>query len=381
MCTRERYRIESRVHMDIRNPTKPKVSFIDGRAGVEDYLKHPEYWRVDRTPCGLCLECRLQYAKEWATRCMKEARYYESNIMVTLTYNDENLPKSQGIDPETGEVFESSTLVKKDVQDFMKRVIDYWGRHYNHKYEDHEVKPGEDYDKYSKKLNKYFKIDNPGIRRFYCGEYGSDDEYIDSHGNQRKATERPHYHLILFNIPVPDMVFDRWKYCEWNPNIKNAIYKSKVLTKLWGKGHVDLNEVNYDTCCYVARYVTKKQKGKQASDEHYTQKGRIAPYVDMSRSPGIGWQYFKDNKEKFFEEKPIWSVTKKGMKKVKSRYFDKLMEKEDPDRFENIKKERRVKSEKMWDSILDKTDIHKWEYIENQESKVEVKNRLLKIRK
>lgn len=378
MCTRERYRIESLVHMDVRHPTKRKVTFIDGRGGVEEYLKRPEYWRVDRTPCGQCLECRLQYAKEWAFRCMKEAKYHKENIMVTLTYDDEYLPRA--IDPETGEVYEHGTLVKKHVQDFIKRVKDYWARHYNHKYEEHEVFD-ENYDRYDKKEDRYYKVDNPGIRRFYCGEYGSNDEYIDSHGNKRKATERPHYHLILFNMPVPDMEFNTWKYCEWNPNIKNALYKSKVLTKLWGMGHVDLNEVNYETCCYVARYVTKKQKGKQASDEHYYSKGRIPPYVEMSRNPGIGKKFFEENKEKFWEEKPMWTVTKKGLKKVKSRYFDKLMEKEDPDRFESIKKERKAKQDKMWNDILDKTDIPKYEYIENQESKAEIKNRLLKIRK
>ena len=376
MCTKERYRIEN---LTYTKKDGSKRVWIVGPTDVKDYK--PPYWRVEKIPCGLCLECRLQYAKEWATRCMKEAKYHKENIMINLTYNDENLPRSKGIDPTTGEVFDSSTLVKKDVQDFMKRVIDYWKRHYDHKYEEHEVAPGEDYDRYSKKDDKYYKIDNPGIRRFFCGEYGGDDDYIDSHGNKKKATERPHYHLILFNMPVPDMVFDRWKYCEWNPKIKNALYKSKVLTKLWGKGFVDLNEVNYDTCCYVARYVTKKQKGKDKSNEYYTLKGRIPPYVDMSRRPGIGYQYFKDNQEKFFEEKPIWVTTKKGLKKVKSRYFDKQMEKIDPERFDDIKRSRKQKSEKMWDNILSKTDIDMHEYIENSESKSEIKNRFLKIRK
>jgi len=329
------------------NSAKPEVTFIDGRGGVEDYLKHPEYWRVDRTPCGLCIECRMQSAKEWAFRCVKEAKKYEDNIMLTLTYDDEHLPRSQGIDPKTGEVYESSTLVKKDHQDFMKRL--------------------------RKKLG-----DN--IRFFLAGEYGSDKEYVDHYGNNRKATERPHYHIILFNCKFEDMKFDRWAYCEWNPKIKNALYKSKIADKLWGKGWVDLNEVNFETCRYVAGYVTKKYKGSD-SKEHYELKGQIPPYTCMSRRPGIASEFFEDNKEKFFQERPMWAVTKNGLKKVKSRYFDKLMEKEDPERFEQIKKERRAKTDKMWENILDKTDIPKYEYIENSESKAEIKYRLLKIRK
>lgn len=348
MCTRTYYRIQGYKYSPKKNlswqPFTTVVSNID-----EDKIKGDvKYTKIDRIPCGQCLECRLQHAKEWAFRCVKEAEKYKDNIMITLTYNDENLPRSKGIDTDTGEIYESSTLVKKDHQDFLKR------------------------------LRKHFK--NEKIRFFMCGEYGSDDDYIDSHGIKRKATERPHYHIILFNCKFEDMKFDRWKHCEWAPKIKNALYKSKTLDKLWGKGHADLNEVNFETCRYVAGYVTKKYKGSN-SKEHYELKGQIPPYTCMSRRPGIASEFFEENKEKFWEEKPMWAVTKKGLRKVKSRYFDKLMEKESEERFEKIKEERKAKSDKMWENILDKTDISKYEYINNQESKSEIKNRFLKIRK
>ena len=347
MCTRESYRVESLTWL--KKDGERRYWIVDGRSEVEQY--NPKFFKVSRIQCGSCLECRLSKAKEWAFRCVKEAKYHENNIMITLTYNDEHLPKSKGIDAKTGEVYESSTLNHRDVQLFMKR------------------------------LRKKFK----DVRMFGCGEYGSHEEYVDTKGKVRKGTERPHYHIILFNIKFKDMYFWRWSRCEWNPKVKNALYRSKTLEKLWSDengqiGNAELNEVNFETCRYVAGYVTKKYKGSD-SKEHYELKGQKPPYTFSSRRPGIANEFYEENKEKFFNETPLFAVTKKGLKRVKSRYFDKLMEKDDPNKFEDIRRSRRKKSEEAMTELLRKTDIDKHTYIENQESKVETRNRLLKIRK
>lgn len=96
-------------------------------------------------PCGKCLDCKINYAKTWAVRCMLECYSYVNNWFVTLTYDDEHLP-------------DNGKLQRKDVQLFLKLL-----RHYY-----------------------------PGIRYFGCGEYGS-------------HTHRAHYHLILFNLPLDDV--------------------------------------------------------------------------------------------------------------------------------------------------------------------------------
>ena len=95
-------------------------------------------------PCGKCDGCRLDYARQWADRCMLEAKYHDKNSFITLTYNDDNIPVA-----ENG----NYTLVKKDFQDFMKRLRESIG----------DVK----------------------IRYYACGEYGS-------------KSLRPHYHAIIF---------------------------------------------------------------------------------------------------------------------------------------------------------------------------------------
>lgn len=96
-------------------------------------------------PCGQCLGCRLERSRQWAVRCMHEAKMHPYSSFVTLTYSEENLP------------FRSS-LSLRDHQLFMKR------------------------------LRKSHNV------RFYsCGEYGPENG-------------RPHFHLCIFGYHFPDRV-------------------------------------------------------------------------------------------------------------------------------------------------------------------------------
>lgn len=111
-------------------------------------FRRSDSWRGEKLdlPCGQCIGCRLERSRQWAIRCMHEASLYSDNSFITLTYNDENLPKN-------------NTLVKEHFQNFMKR------------------------------LRK--NITPRKVRFYHCGEYG------DSLG-------RPHYHALLFNYDFPD---------------------------------------------------------------------------------------------------------------------------------------------------------------------------------
>lgn len=111
-------------------------------------FKRSESWRGEKIelPCGQCIGCRLDRAKMWATRCVHEASLYDENSFITLTYNDEHLPKD-------------GSLCLKHFQDFMKRI---------------------------RKENAPKKI-----RFFHCGEYG-------------ESFARPHYHALLFNHDFKD---------------------------------------------------------------------------------------------------------------------------------------------------------------------------------
>ena len=62
-------------------------------------------------PCGQCLMCRINKRRSWVARNMLEHLFKGSGAMVTLTYNDENLPLTLEYIP---------TLKMKHIQKFQK---------------------------------------------------------------------------------------------------------------------------------------------------------------------------------------------------------------------------------------------------------------------
>lgn len=203
-------------------------------------------------PCGQCMACRLNYGRDWAVRITSEARCYDENVFVTLTYDDEHLP-------------ENGSLVKKDVQDFMKR------------------------------LRK--ALSPRKVRFFLSGEYG------DTFG-------RPHYHLIIFNLGMFNDVFKEHVYDKQHDG-----YCCRCA--VWNKGNVYLGNVTVDSARYVAKYTVKKLKGKKAF-EHYESLGIIPEFSLMSRRPGIGAVFC----DKFSDElADFGSVMQKGIPTPLPRYF------------------------------------------------------------
>jgi hypothetical protein len=75
-----------------------QIQFTDKNGG--DYLT---------LPCGQCIGCKLERSRQWAMRCTHEASMHQDNCFITLTYDAKHLP------PDCG-------LIKKDFQDFMKRL-------------------------------------------------------------------------------------------------------------------------------------------------------------------------------------------------------------------------------------------------------------------
>lgn len=344
MCTSLLYRI-TELHKVDRSTGKLKAFiYSDKNHDIEKLFGDSMKYNCQQIPCGNCFQCKAVKAREWSFRCIKEAQKYPKNIMLTLTYDDKHIPTSTYVDKETGEVCTSYTLRKDDVTKFMKR------------------------------LRKKF---GDGIRFFMCGEYGSDDEYVTWKGEIKKGTERPHYHIILFNFEPEDMRFYKWSYCDWSKD-KNPLFKSKEIEKLWPYGFVDLNEVNKETAEYVARYTTKKLKG-DLGVKAYEEKGRVAPYLNMSRRPGIGAEYFEKNYDKFLTEQPLYLVSKKGLVEIPSiRYYEKQMEKVNPEALQDIKHKRFKKSNQHWKDLLSKTDLQKHEYMNNKDIKSSSSSKKLK---
>ena len=287
--------------------------------------------RLLELPCGQCVECRLARSREWATRCMLETKDHKNNYFITLTYNNDNLPKGNGINIDTGEIFEVGTLKPKDLQDFMKRLRITWERKYN--------------------------ITN--IRYYACGEYG--EQYA-----------RPHYHAIIFGLPIFDLKPDH------RSKKGNMNYRSDEIEKIWGKGRIAIGTVTWDSCAYTARYVMKKQTGK--GKEEYKKIIGVEPeFVRMSRRPGIARNYYEQHKKNIYECDEIWISTRKGVQKVKpSKYYDKLFDIEEHEELEEIKRKRRANADITQQQIERSTDMTRTEIRENKEQSRRIAQRTLR---
>lgn len=298
--------------------------------GVGELNYNPKYsysTEYVEIPCGKCIGCRLEYSRQWADRCMLEAQEHEQSYFVTLTYDDEHVPRSSYEIEDTGECGDTFTLCKRDFQLFMKR------------------------------LRKNYKHDNK-LRFFMCGEYGT-------------HTLRPHYHVIIFGLKLDDLQF--YKKSSQNFNY----YNSEFLQKCWKKGYVVITDVSWETCAYTARYVMKKANGQ---DKDFFELHNMEPeFVLMSRKPGIARNYFDEHKDDIYlTDEIIFSTSKGGKSSRPPRYFDQLFELERPDVFENIKEKRSAVAEALRASKMANTDLSYPELLEVEEHALQERTKALK---
>lgn len=223
-------------------------------------------------PCRHCVGCRLDKSREWANRVVMEQPYHEESWFLTLTYDDEHLPRSLPVDQATGEILSvHATLVKKDLQDFLKR------------------------------LRKNSKQD---IRYFAAGEYGT-------------QTYRPHYHLLLFGLKLNDLEVLKRNFAG------DQYYISPFISKCWPFGVHILGKVTWQSAAYVARYTMKK--ATRGYTKEYYDKAAIEPeFQTMSLKPAIGRRFYDDHPELFDYSNFTVSTPQGGRKMNPPEYFRKL---------------------------------------------------------
>ena len=266
-----------------------------------------------QVPCGKCYGCRLEYSRQWAVRCVHEAQMHEDNCFITLTFNDDNLPKDLSIR-------------KEHLQKFFKRLR----RKLDREAEQNGTIPTR-------------------FKYFACGEYG-------------ESSHRPHYHAILFGYDFPDKEL----HTKRNGNL---LFRSRSLEKLWPQGYSLIGDVSFESCAYVARYVMKKRKGDRdyvdpqtglknyefylLGDIETGEVHEVEPeFVLMSRGSGKTsdpdtWRYgigrnwlntFKSDTNKDF-------ITLNGVKMKLPKYYDSVLEMEDELEFRKRKARRRTQAE------------------------------------
>lgn len=233
-----------------------------------------------KLPCGRCVGCRLEYSRQWAVRCLHEASLYDDNAFITLTYNDDNLPKNGSLDP-------------RSLQLFFKR--------------------------FRKQLE-------PQRIRFYaCGEYGD-------------TTGRPHYHAIVFgwwprgakrisarnghNLYSSSLLDDVWPY-GYNSvgavSFESAAYVARYIMK----------KVNGD----------KADEHYMRVDPDTGEVVNLQPeFTRMSRRPGIAHEWYEKYKSDVY---PSDNVVVNGRVCKPPAYYDRQLEAADPGAYEIIRESRR----------------------------------------
>lgn len=241
-------------------------------------------------PCGQCVGCRLERSRRWAVRLMHESQMHSASSFLTLTYSDENVP--------TG-----GSLQVEDFQKFMKRLR---------------------------------RGSSSPLRFFHCGEYG-------------EKTGRPHYHCCLFG---EDFSADR-SYLK-TTRAGHTLWTSPRLSETWGLGHANIGSLTFESAAYVARYCLKKAAlagkadGLDARKNAYSQflGGRAPEYVTMSRRPGIGAAWYERYSSEVY---PSDSVVLRGREMQPPDFYDKILEKLDPELFEKVKAERKAAAGHFYD--------------------------------
>lgn len=179
----------------------PKWIYKKGKYKKDNYngLEGDIYEIGAYTKCGCCEQCMNEKSNNWVVRNYYESKAHEKISFITLTYEKNPV-----------------ILVRKDLQDFIKRLRRYL-----------------DYRKEKK------------VRIFQCGEYGT-------------LNGRPHYHITVYGWTDEDA-----KFLDVNKR-KNIVYQSQIIQNLWGKGRTSYQEFNMHEIPYITLYSTPAETFKRA---------------------------------------------------------------------------------------------------------------------
>lgn len=305
---------------------------------IEKSIKDKDYAFIKwvNVPCGCCDECLNDRARQWAYRILVEAAQYKNNWFITLTYDDDHLPRSD---------IGAPTIRYKDVQLFLKL------------------------------LRRQTKTK---FRYLVGAEYGDK--------SNTPPLGRPHYHIILFGLNLPDLTqdfkeavystavgydprdgeyktrlkLDRLKNHS-KPNNDHRLFYSKTIHKAWKfQGNISVGQFSFDTAAYISQYCTKKinpDNGKKYEEWH------CEPEVlHASTRPGIGADYFKTHPEDevyWYDHIIVGGHSESHVSSI-PRYFDKLMiKKYGEDKFTELVRSRRIdKKLENRDSYIHSSSIY-----------------------
>lgn len=171
---------------------------------------------------------------------------------------------------------------------------------------------------FAKKLRSRFTEAELGKLKFFgVGEYG-------------EKSGRPHYHAIVYS-ETPLMV----EQVE-NSRTGHPQFIHPEIAEAWTYGMHRVSEVTFESAAYTARYALKKICGP-TSDEHY--QGRVKEFVRYPKR--LARAYFEEWVHDIYPRDSI-NLPDRG-NFTPPPYYDRLLEKFDPQLLRKIKLRRELK--------------------------------------
>ena len=224
-----------------------------------------------KLPCGQCVGCRLERSRQWAVRCVHESKLHSESSFITLTYDDDHLPRN-------------GSLNYADFQKFIKRL--------------------------RKRLGRF---------RFYmCGEYGED-------------FDRAHFHACIFGTSFPDRTL--WKKTPSGSILyRSRLLESCWPFGFSSVGEFSFESAAY-VARYCMKKVTgvASQSHYEIVDDCTGEIiSRTPEFTRMSLKPGIGGGWIDKYHSDVF---PVDFVVMNGVEASVPKYYSRRFEKSNPMEF------------------------------------------------
>lgn len=248
-------------------------------------------WVEQTVPCGYCLGCRADQARDWSIRIMHETQMHNSAWFLTLTYSNERIPQH-------------GSLYPPDLQRFFKAL----------------------------------RRERPSgtVSYYACGEYG-------------EHTQRPHYHAVLYGVDFLDRHIHRDSHS--GPVWRSKTLESHWPHGLSEFSTVTPASASY-VAGYVRKKVSKRADPNHYTrvDPDTGELIDLQPEFNrMSLRPAIANRWIK----KFWKEVyPRDEVIFDGRKLRPPRYYDKWMDNHYPDIMFDVRYTRDQNAEALQEQKL-----------------------------
>lgn len=242
---------------------------------------HQHTYTEMQLPCGHCILCREEQARQWAVRITHEAQQHENNAFVTLTYKNEFLP-------------EHNSLNYEHLRQWWRRV---------------------------KRRHK-----GQTLRFYAVGEYGD-------------KNDRPHYHVCVFGTAFDQdrVILRREPTMLWTSPVLQADWPYGHTSA----GALNFTTAQY-TAGYMAKKLAKKKQYVRIDEETGELVPLVQPRSFSSRHPAIGATWLEKHGDQVYAHD---RVVINGKPQKPPRFYDRWLKERSEIAMQMINERRRENAE------------------------------------